>query len=188
MAWDKAEPQDTTKIRNLGTVIRPNWVAIEDAETGFKPAAINFNDRTVAGYSNDPTAIADAYITYCKTDGAGNSELFGIDENSVVSQFTSTDRTLSQTGYSLLPPGMLLQWGRGTMAGGTATLAVTFPKAFSSTAWVVTSTPYAITITGSSPREWGVNSITSTGFTANSFNGVVPGGGVPFGWMAIGPL
>jgi len=88
MAWDATQPTDSTKIRNLGVVIRPNWVAIEQADTTFRPQAMNFKDRTVAGVSVNPTALADAFITYCKTDTAGNSELFGIDEDSHVIQYS----------------------------------------------------------------------------------------------------
>lgn len=188
MVWDITQPTDTTKIRNLGIVIRPNWQAIQEADATFKPYAMNFDNRTPLAVPNDPTAIADSYILYCKEDTAGNPELFGIDPSSVISQFTSTDRTLAQTGYALLAPGFLLQWGRGFMAGGTASLTVTFPKAFSATAWTVTSTPYNNPITGSSPREWGVQNISDVDFQAVAFNGVVPGGGVNFGWMAIGPV
>ena len=188
MAWDITQPTDNTKIRDLGVVIRPNWQAIQTANSSITPDTMNLTNRSVAALPVDPKAIADAYVMYCKTDAAGNSELFGIDPNSVISQFTSTDYTLAQDGYAVIPPGILIQWGRDLMVGGTSTLAVSFGKAFSSTAWVVVSTPYDNPITGSTPREWGVNNITAAGFTANSFNGVVPGGGVNFGWFAIGPM
>lgn len=201
MVWDQTQPTNTTKIRNLGIVIRPNWQAIESpSESGasfsLQPDSWILTDRTPLAFADNPSAATDGpstsrgngYTLFCKQDAAGNQELFGIDPSSVLSQFTSTDRTLAQTGYALLAPGFLLQWGRGIMAGGTSTLTVTFPKAFSATAWTVTSTPYNNPITGSTPREWGVNAITDVDFVANAFNGLVPGGGVNFGWMAIGPV
>lgn len=88
MAFDKTQPTDTTKIRNLGTVIRPNWVAIEEADSTFQPYAINLTDRDAAALSSNPTAIATAYITYCKQDASGDPEFFGIDPSSNVVQLT----------------------------------------------------------------------------------------------------
>lgn len=88
MTWDRTQPENTTKLRNVGNVIRPNWEAIELADSTFQPEAINFTDRTVAGVPNNPVAITDAYISFSKTDAAGNTELFGIDESSNVIQFS----------------------------------------------------------------------------------------------------
>lgn len=75
MAFDKSQPEDTTKIRNLGVVIRPNWVAIEEADSSFKPYAINLISRNTTGASNDPSTIASTSILFCKNDTAGNPEL-----------------------------------------------------------------------------------------------------------------
>lgn len=185
MAWDRDEPRDTTKIRDLGTVLRPNFQAIDSADSTFKPIALNLSDRDtdpLAG-SSDPTAIADTYIIYCKQDSGGDPELFGIDASSNVLQFTNGAPTLSQNGYTFLPGGSVLQWGRDTLTGAGVT--VTFPVAYSSTAWVVTVTPYGNTVTGSTPKPFGATLITSTNFKASALNGA--GANFTFGWMAIGP-
>ena len=92
MAWDTLQPTNTTKIRNLGVVIRPNWAAIQTADSTFTPDAFNFRDRTAAGLPVNPTAIATAYISFCKQDAAGNPELFGIDAASNVTQLTKAGR------------------------------------------------------------------------------------------------
>lgn len=92
MAWDTLQPTNTTKIRNLGVVIRPNWAAIQTADPTFTPDAFNFRDRTAAGLAVNPTAIATAYIGYCKQDAAGNPEFFGIDAASNVIQFSKAGR------------------------------------------------------------------------------------------------
>ena len=185
MAWDIAEPQDTTKIRDLGTVIRPNWVAIDQADSTFKPLAFNFANRTPDPAANNPTAIADAYILYCKDDGAGNPELFGIDENSVISQFTATGSTMAQDGYTVIAPAAYLQWGRSTTVAGFQT--ITFPIAFSATAWVVHATPYENYITGSTPNPFGVKNITATTADVGGLNAANVAGKA-FGWIAIGPI
>ncbi len=132
MAWDTSQPEDTTKIRNLGVVIRPNWVAIEEADSTFQPQALNFTDRTVAGVAVNPTAIADAFISYCKTDTAGNSELFGIDENSNVIQYSyggrmggpSTNLTMTNFRFSTSTTtytrsNIIIAYGRFSSGGGT---------------------------------------------------------------------
>lgn len=92
MAWDTLQPTNTTKIRNLGVVIRPNWAAIQTADSSFTPDAFNFTDRTAAALPVDPTAIATAYISYCKQDAAGNPEFFGISAASEVIQYSRAGR------------------------------------------------------------------------------------------------
>ena len=92
MAFDKAEPQDTTKIRNLGVVIRPNWVAIEQADSTFRPIALNLQDRTPLVASNDPASIAGTSIIYVKQDGAANPELYSEDGSANKIQMTEDGR------------------------------------------------------------------------------------------------
>lgn len=88
MTFDVTQPTDTTKIRNLGVVIRPNWVAIEQADSSFQPYAINLTDRDAAALASNPTAIGTAYIPFCKQDSGGDPEFFGIDASSNVIQFS----------------------------------------------------------------------------------------------------
>lgn len=107
MAWDAAEPQDTTKIRNLGVVIRPNWVAIEEADTTFQPKGINFTNRTVSGPTDDPTADATSVIVYSKEDASSNPQLYAIDPSSNITQIT---------GY-----GSIMAWGRFNGGSGAIT-------------------------------------------------------------------
>jgi len=99
MAFVPGEPQDTTKIRDLGAVIRPNWSAIQTADSSFKPYAINLIERTSAGQPADPTAIADTFIIFSKDDGA-NAEFYGIDEASNVIQL-SQDGSMGSSSTSI---------------------------------------------------------------------------------------
>lgn len=92
MAFDKTQPTDTTKLRNLGVVIRPNWVAIEEGDSSFRPYAMNLQNRTPLGVSNDPATIADTYILYEKDDGAGNPELYGKDGSGNIIQISEDGR------------------------------------------------------------------------------------------------
>lgn len=74
MTFNPGEPQDTTKIRNLGTVIRPNFLTILEGHTSFKPYAINLQNRTPLVVSNDPANIAGSTQYYTKNDGGGVAE------------------------------------------------------------------------------------------------------------------
>lgn len=100
---------------------------------------------------------------------------------------TGTAPTVSQNGSVFLPGGLLLQWGRDSIASGGTTKAVSFTNNFTSACYSVVITPYNNPITGNSPREIGIQdaSIAVSGFTAENFNGVTPST-VNFGWIAIG--
>lgn len=138
MAWDKDQPQNTTKIRNLPAVLTPNWYAIEQAEASFKPYAINLLDRNVLNTSNpsfpvNPTAIADTYALFSKKDASGNDQLYGISPSSVITQFSSAAPTLGTDGSAFLPGGLMMKWGSLTIQGyptiTTYNYAVAFPTA-----------------------------------------------------------
>lgn len=189
MVFDTTQPTDTTKVRNLGIVIRPNWQAIETGDSTFKPQALNLDNRTPIAPANNPTAIADTYILYCKDDVGGNPELFGIDETSVVSQFTSADFTLAQNGHGVIPPGFLINWGRATIPSGSSTVAVTFTRNFNAAPWIIHVTPYVNPVTGggANAREIGADTFTTTGFNARLFNGNTTQNTL-VGWLAIGEL
>lgn len=125
MPFDKTQPADSTKIRNLGVVIRPNWEAIETADSSFKPYAINLTDRSLlpAPIPVNPVAIADVYQLYCKKDVNGNIQIYAEDKNSKIMQITNSATPVSAAhGYTWLPGGFLMQWGYVTaLAGGGST-------------------------------------------------------------------
>jgi hypothetical protein len=83
MAFDATEPADTTKIRNLGTVLRANFAAQEDGDDTFNPARIN-----LAKQGSAPTEAADICKIYTKDGTAGHTELFIKDDNGTETQIT----------------------------------------------------------------------------------------------------
>ncbi len=189
MSWDASQPTDTTKIRNLGVVIRPNWSAIERGDPSLKPWAINLTNRTQLTISDDPDIIEDSYIVYSKEETDGVAQLWGVDFNNNKTQLTSSEFQLEQNGFVLLPPSLWFQWGRATVItpeGGT--FAVTFSKEFGAIPFSVQATIYAEPESDAS-RGFGIeklDELTTTGFTAQSFNSDVLAG-TTMGWMAIGP-
>lgn len=184
MVYDATQPANATKIRNLGVVIRPNWVAIERAESSFKPYAINLANRTPLLVPNDPAAIANSYIVYCKQDAAGNPQLYGIDQASRVTQISVNVSPVSgANGYSWLAGGMLLQWGTGH-ANGSANTTIVFPVAFSAAPYSVQTNFYRSS--GSTTMK-PLDVITDIPVAAANFTVWNPNGGHNFFWMAIGP-
>jgi len=134
MTFDPSQPTDNTKIRDLSTVIVPNWEAIQGADSSFKPIGINFNNRNPLPSTNDPTPIANAYILYCKEDPATNPELFGRDAAGNILQFTGGAASSITNGHTFITGGLRYQWFRATSAdNGT----IVFPKAFSAAPFVI---------------------------------------------------
>lgn len=179
MVFDPTLPADSTKLRLAPGVIQANWAAIEDAETSFKPIAINLNNRTPLVPSNDPAAITDAYLLYCKDVTAANAELFGIKEDGTIVQFTTIPVATSGTNYSTnLPSG--IQFRMGQVAHTGTSTAVVFGTAFTNAVYSVVLTPIggAAAIT-----QWNAQGLITTGFTLASTG---TGAAESFQYMAIG--
>ena len=137
MAFDKSKPTNSEKIRELGEVIRPNWDAIETADETFKPQGLNFDDRTALGIADDPTAIADAVITYCKQDTSGDPQLYAINPSSVISQLTGSF-SAAASGTTTVQGGIIVKWG--TSNGNGAGIVNAFGAAFPNNCWSVVLT------------------------------------------------
>lgn len=83
--------------------------------------------------------------------------------------------TKAANGFQRLPSGLIIQWGAST--SNTTGVAVTYPIAFPTGAFLVTATPQATT----APTSVGVSALTTTGFT------LVAAAGTPqVNWIAIG--
>jgi len=175
MAWDKTLPQGSTKIRNLGDVITPNWDAIETADSTFLPQALNLADRDALAIASDPTAIADSVILYSKQDAAGNPQAYFIDPSSNVIQMTTGLPIGAATGSSNLPGGIIIKWGPCNANG--AGLINTFTTPFPNACWVV--------IPVGTNTAQPTNVIKPTLLTVNKFTAVSPAGEAGY-YIAIG--
>ena len=127
MAFNKNEPQDTTKIRNLSTILTDNFTGIQEGDASFAPWALNLIRRNGAAPSVDPTAIADNIILYSKDSSAGQAELYAINEASGISQITGGAPTATTTGSVFIPGGIIIKWGQFTFSGNTNTQAYATP-------------------------------------------------------------
>jgi hypothetical protein len=161
MTWDPTLPADDTKIRNLGTVIRPNWEAIEEGDISFRPQSINLLNRNSISPVT-PVANTGSYIIFSKPDSlTGVPELFGINANSNVTQLTNGLPTIGLSGSTFIPGGLLLKWGTISTAS-TATTAFTYSSAFPTNTIAVfisgngTSTRYNFSIVSESNTGFSV--------------------------------
>jgi hypothetical protein len=168
VTFDKTRPTNTEKIRDLGTVIRPNWEAIEEAQSSFRPYAVNNVDRTAEPIApEDPVAIANTLISFCKEDAGGTPRLFTIDPGSNILQvFAGTLTDHGGGNYTLVTGlGIIVKFGYGS-ANNTG-FANTFPVAFPTTAGGVLMTP----------RTAGATFVSFSGLTVAGFTG----------WLQAGP-
>ncbi len=95
MSFDSAQPADTTKIRNLGLVLRNNFQAMASgfSDTSYAPTALNLTEQ-----AGNPGATANLGKVYCKTGPtSGKGELFYQDEDANVVQLTSAGKMGSPT-------------------------------------------------------------------------------------------
>lgn len=187
MPFDKTQPADSTKIRNLGVVIRPNWTAIEEAEPSFKVFSMNFVDRSTlpAPTPVNPAAIADVYQLFCKKDSGGHPQLYVESPGgSVVKISTSVIPVSAQNGYSWLSGGLILQWGIHH-ANGTANTIIPFHTAFSGNAYNIQTT--MTKSTGGSQFQVTVRNEAGHAPTNAQFEVYNPNSGHDIYWTAIGP-
>lgn len=136
------------------------------------------NGYSIVGNSFDTFSVAIDYTTATCTNGYVQGNRF----TSVTNQFGTTtnqnDFLQATDGYVTLPSNIIYQWGDETVYS-SATKAVTFPKAF-------TSAVYTITTGNINPSESGsyfvLTSPTITGFNAVLVSATNAG----LNWMAIG--
>lgn len=94
MAWSKILPGNNEKIRNLGSVIRPNWEAIEEGDdvgvaNMLQMRSVQLDNRTGLAANSDPITNAGTHYVYSKDDGGGTQEGFMKDSAGNVLQLTN---------------------------------------------------------------------------------------------------
>lgn len=128
MAWDKTLPADTSQLRLGPSYIRDNWDAIETADTSLGQTGVNLSEQ-----AGDLALFASTYRLYSK-DSGGNTELFGINSNGDVTQFSKESSTLAASGNIFIPGGLFAQWRTQSVTSGNS---VSFPTAFGAAPYYV---------------------------------------------------
>jgi hypothetical protein len=180
----------TANIPNTGQSLGSTQKAVRDNFSNYNntisvnhvaPNSTGAGKHTFSEFvvqASDPATAPNEITLYGKTTTSGNTELFIRKDNSGnVYQLTSGTPSSASTGYTFLPGGIIIQWGR-TNSG-----SVSFPKEFSNVPYNVQVSSLANGISTSnlvnisnSPNP------TSTGFSVNQGTG-----GLFYYWLAIGP-
>jgi hypothetical protein len=124
MPFNKANPSDTSKIRNLGINIRPNWKAIEEGSQDdanpnkLKYWAVNLfsRDDIPDAPGADAPQVDDGLAVFAKTDTDTDlPEMFIRHEDSSITQMTKGPANIAPSGYAdngetFLPGGLILKY------------------------------------------------------------------------------
>lgn len=170
--------------------IRTNFTAANSVYGGDHYAyndvtanATKHKKTTFPPQASSPSTIAGELALFSKTLGSGVALFLTRDNNTVFDvQLTTSSIAAplsSQKGYTFLPGGMLLQWGRVAAPGTSG--SETFGVAFS-------ATPYTVVMTlerasGNQTVTIDTGTVTSTGFDYLSSSA----GSTAIHWIAIGP-
>jgi hypothetical protein len=152
----QSQGQILTNFSQLDTVFAQDHIELDDSTAADRG---KHKQVTLKELSAGPATTSTEIALYTK-DVSGTTRLFyRVPSSGTEVQMTGAF-TAAQNGHCLLSMGIKIVWGRDTIASGTGTKAVTFVSAFSAAPYSVVATPYASPITGSSPREFGIQNAT----------------------------
>ena len=194
MAWDRTLPADTSKLRVSPGEMRNNWEAIEDADSSFKPEAINLIDRTASVVPIDPVAVAGSVVLYSKQDAASKPQIFSIDPDSVITQITGYGSIKAWGMFNGAAPGIAPFTPSYNISDIARTAegkyTITFTNALSDANYAVVITTQLGSAALFTPAGLsGVNDLKKTGFKIFSRNAVSPLDGIdlnPVSFAVIG--
>lgn len=161
----------------LRSTVATNHIDVNNAGAG------KHNLSEYVAQAQAPATTTGEVAMYCRSV-SGTSQLFLQQENQLAAatdiQMSRLDKGIlnAQTGYSFLPGGLIIQWGRDAFVGAAVAKTVTFPVAF-------TTACYNVQVLGI-----GFNNIfhadTETTTTVIVSKNQAVGNGQNFWWMAIG--
>lgn len=125
----------------------------------------------IAIYSKDVSGVSNLYF---KSENPGSEyRATSFDDVNIATFGTNTTYAAGREGgWTFLPGGLVLQYGRAIIGDGTNT--INFPKAFSSVA-------YSVTIARTTGTSAGIVDVFANRFTLNS-----SGGSVYIRWQSVG--
>lgn len=139
-------PQPTDKLSQSQADILSNFQAINtlvSVNHGTFGAADEGKHKFVQlpQQGSDTTTAAAEVALYAKNDtDTGNTELF-FRRPSNGAVISTTAASFTANGWTMLPSGIMLQWGSATMGGGSSQQDFALPRAFPTAILSVTATP-----------------------------------------------
>jgi len=185
MAYSESIPQSGHKLSRSQADLLNNFIALK---TAFE---INHEDFNAAGQGKHihttypvqvaaPTTAADEVAVYCKDNAGGDPALFYRPESDGT-EIELTAATKNAKGYTILPSGIMIKWGSGTVGiNGSDTESYEATDAF--------TTVYnaSVTLDGASGMDKAlfVTSFTTTQISVYNANG--SGGTRTYYYFVIG--
>ena len=155
--------------------------------------ANSFNNTVVVGLQGTPVAVTPPTSgSTLRYNGSQWTPSLSTSNSSVSSSYAATASyvpnvsfgasTLSSNGYTVLPNGLILQWGNATspFASPTSFATVTFPTPFPNSCFNIQATYTSATLTAVQYYPINVSNISNTGFMCTMK------ASSPFYWYAIG--
>jgi hypothetical protein len=166
-----SRPQVNTNFNSLRTTIsnsvQPNHIDVNSTGAG-KHVFVQMPVQTPAA-ANLPSASEGGLITQTVS---GKSELFYARDNTATyTQLTKGNPTISASGSSYLPGGLIIQWGTGT-ASSAGTIN-NFPIAFPTSCFGVTMSIQSNTVSSIHSVWCSTDPPSTTSFTAKSDSGTL---------------
>lgn len=194
MPYNKENPANTEKIRNLGAVLRPNFKALEEgSETDpdsqkLKYWSLNLysRDDIPSAPGSDAAQVTDAFVLFSK-DGADSNkpELFGRYESGEIVQISNfppniAPATFPNNGETFLSGGLLMKYALSDQLGSSSTVTLTWAgtganelglTSFPNECFNVQVTPFSSNSGSNVPRITAVTKDDFTFVTSNITNG-----------------
>lgn len=174
-------PDMKTNTNSAYTIWTADHFTFSDANPGLhKQVQIN----SAGGI---PPGLQNGFETLYAKAAAGSGELFFTRGNSGIEiQMTGPGApSATPNGYTFLPGGILLQWGRSSGGSLDSNGKITFPIAFPNNLFVVN--PTLISKSGGTTSTNTISYVTGTGSTTSwQWNYTGTTSYIGFYWMAIG--
>ena len=199
MAYDKDTPVD---INERFSASQPKITAnFKEIKATFDIDHVELGELGATKGKHNKITCPDTTVVPATTPVATSATeimLYGLGQNlwfrpasqaagTVTNDINLTGGTIGATGYCMLPSGIKLNWGTGTIVGsGTYSVAVLFSSAFSTTVYSVQITCKNAFGSGT-PLDWvlSADAVGVAGFTA-SRKSTQTGPSAEFYYLAIG--
>lgn len=190
--FPQSQPQILTNFGDLRTYVEVNHVTFDAAGEGYH------NFVTMPEQAADPGNIAvDQANIYTKLSTVtAQTGIFWQKEGTGavagdVIEITAHDLTApgapgNYQGYTMLAPGLKMNFGQGTFPNGDRTVPVAFKSGYGTACYAVTIS--TATLAGGSYQDSliGATNVANAGFTATRIDGGHVGTGLRFSYIAIG--
>jgi hypothetical protein len=160
----------------LDTVIKVDHEELGSADQGKH----KYSTYPVQG--SDPTTDSNSVALFCKNNGSANTlHLKPLDNGTAIDIGSYSDN--GSKGHTVLPSGIIINWGKFTMNAGVGSTSITLSKAFTS----IFSVTYGAYMNNSNGADVKNSTLSSySGTSSINFSRYRSADSVTFNFIAIG--